>query len=321
MKVQILAKAGAKLTEKLGPLSAALVKKSPAIFTGSGVALLVGANVMTGWATVKAKAIAEEPLEKTIVVYADDEKFEHERSDAEMKRVAIAKFAKMAGYFAPSVIMTGVGIGFVVHGHSLQETRIAGAMAAYSTLSTAFSNYRSNVIEDRGEEADARYMYGDRKAKADIYEEPEEEGKKPKKHKETVVLRERMPGSPYAVIFDDVSPDWVNNRNQNLFFLQCQETTANNMLRRRGYLFLNELLELLGLPYNPAGQFVGWIDEAYEGSVHGIVELGINYAYLEAELERAQLEERNPEPSIWLDPNVDGEIWDKIPLVRKRGMR
>lgn len=307
MKVQFLAKTGAKLAEKLGPLTAALAKKSPAIFTGSGVALLVGANVMTGWATLKAKGIAEEDIS--------------EIPEEDQKRVAIAKFAKMAGYYAPSIVMTGVGIGFIVHGHTVQETRLAGAMAAYSTLNAAFANYRSNVVESQGEEADARYMYGDRKAKADIYEESEEEGKKPKKHKETVILRDKMPGSPYASIFDDISPEWVDNRNQNIFFLQCQETTANNMLRRRGYLFLNEVLELLGLPYNPAGQFVGWIDEAYEGSVHGVVEFGINYAYLEAELEQAQLEERNPEPSIWLDFNVDGEIWDKIPLVRKHGMR
>lgn len=305
MKIRILAKAA----EKLGPLAAAVAKKSPAIFTGSGIALLVGANAMTGWATIKAKAIADEELEVDPA------------NEPEAKRIAIAKFAKMAGYYAPSIVMTGVGIGFVVHGHSIQETRLAGAMAAYSTLSAAFTNYRENVIADRGEEADAQYLYSERKAKVDIFDEPDEEGKKPKKHKETVVLREKMPGAPYAVIFDDVSPEWVDNRDQNLFFLKCQETAANNMLRRRGYLFLNELLELLGLPYNPAGQFVGWIDEAYEGSVHGIVELGINYAYLESELEQAQLEERNPEPSIWLNPNVDGEIWDKIPLVRKNGMR
>lgn len=307
MKLAFLAKAGTKVAEKLGPVSAALVKKSPTIFTGAGIALLVGANVASGWGTIKAKAVAEEDISEV--------------PDEDQRRVAIAKFAKMAGYYAPAVVMTGVGVGFVIHGHTIQETRIAGAMAAYSTLNAAFTNYRANVAEDLGADADAKYLYGDRKAKADIYEEPEEEGKKPKKHRETVVLREKMPGSPYAAIFDDVSPEWVDNRNKNLFFLQCQETTANNMLRRRGYLFLNEVLEMLGLPYNPAGQFVGWIDEAYEGSVHGIVEFGINYAYLEAELEKAQLEARNPEPSIWLDFNVDGEIWDKIPLVRKQGLR
>lgn len=307
MEIKFLAKAGAKIAEKLGPMTAVIVKKAPTIFTGSGVALLVGANVATGIATMKAREIASEDISEV--------------PDEEQRRVAIAKMARMAGYYAPSVIMTGVGVAFVVHGHSMQETRIAGAMAAYSTLNTAFMNYRANVVEDRGAEADAAYLYGDRKAKADIYEEPEEEGKKPKKHKETVVLREKMPGSPYAAIFDDFSPDWVDNRDKNLFFLRCQETYANNKLRSRGYIFLNEVLELLGLPYNPAGQFVGWVDEAYEGSVHGYVDFGINYAYLEAELEQAQQEERSPEPSIWLDFNVDGEIWDKIPLVHKAGMR
>ncbi len=304
MNLTALTKVSGKIAEKLGPIGATLAKNSPAIFTGAGIASLTAANVLCGWATLKAKEIWDEDISEV--------------PDDEQKRVAIAKFARMAGYYAPTVIATGVGIGFVIHGHNVQQTRLVGAMAAYSTLNAAFANYRQGVVDELGEEADLRYYKGDRKVKADIYDEPEEEGKKPKKHKEEVILREKMPGSPYATIFDDYSPDWVNNREQNLYFIKCQEVVANDKLRRRGYLFLSEVLDLLGLPYNPAGQFVGWIDEAYEGSVHGIVEFGIDYAYLEAELDQAQLEGRNPEPSIWLDFNVDGEIWDKIPLVKKQ---
>lgn len=302
MKVKLIAKVGETVAEKLGPIAATAMKYSPEIFTGLGIVSMVGSNVLSGWATLKAKSVMEEDISYV--------------SEDERRRVAIAKFAKVAGYYAPCVITTGLGISFVVRGERIQRARVANAVAAYSALNAAFNNYRAEVTKDLGPSADAKYYTGDVLAKTDIYEEASD-GKKPKKHREEVVLREKMPGSPYAAIFDDISPDWVNNREQNLYFIKCQEVVANDKLRRRGYLFLSEVLDLLGLPYNPAGQFVGWIDEAYEGSVNGIVTFGIDYAYLEAELEQAQAEGRNPEPSIWLDFNVDGEIWDKIPLVKK----
>lgn len=303
MKLDVLTKAGAKVLDKMGPLTATLSKHSPAIFTGAGVASLVASNVCTGWATLKAKKALSEDISDV--------------PEEERKRVAIAKFAKVAGYYAPSMITTGVGIAFVVHGHNVQQMRIAGALAAYSALSSSFASYRENVRLEHGEEEDELFWTNAKKTKTDTYETVEETGKTRKRRTE-VLVRSKMPGSPYATIFDDVSRDWTANRDDNLYFLKCQQAWANTRLRRRGYLFLNEVLEALDLPYNPAGQFVGWIDEAYEGSNGEEVDFGIQWAYLEEELELAQSEGRNPEPSIWLDFNVAGEIWDNIPLVRKQ---
>ena len=304
MKLAFIAKAGTAVLDKLGPVTATLAKKTPEIMMGSGIALLVGSNVLSGWATLKAKDVMASEVES------------EDPEDA--RKETIVKTAKAIGYYTPAIAATGIGIALIVKGNGVQNARIASAAAAYSALSTSFELYRKRVVEDQGAAADVKYYYGEKPQKADIYYEPEEEGKKPKKHREEVVVRDKMSGSPYAAIFDDVSADWTDNREQNLYFLKCQQVVANQKLVRRGYLFLSEVLEMLGLPYNPAGQFVGWIDEAYEGSVDGIVDFGIDMAFLEEELDKAQAEGRNPEPSIWLDFNVDGEIWDKIPLVKKQ---
>ena len=305
MEIKAFATLATKIGPKVAPICSWAVKHAPAILAGTGIASIIGGEVLAGWGTLKAKE-----------VLASDIPMELEREE-DKKQFALAKGAKVVGYYTPAIVATGLGVGLIIKGHSVQQARIASAIAAYSALATSFSEYRRRVIEEGGAAADVRYYYGEHLKKTDIYYDAED-GKKPKKHKEEVVFRDKTPGSPYAAIFDDVSPDWTKNREQNLYFLKCQCVAANMKLQRQGYLFLNDVLSMIGLPYNPAGQFVGWIDEAYEGSVDGIVDFGIDYAYLEDELDRAQEEGRNPEPSLWLDFNVDGEIWDKIPLVKKQ---
>lgn len=304
MKIELLAKAGSKVLDKLGPVGASLTKNKSAIFTGAGIVLLIGGNAFSAWGALKAKKVLEEKMPEL-----DDE--------VEERKAAIKKGAKVVGYFAPAVASTALGTGFVVHGHRVQGKELAAAMSAYSILSASLEEYRGRVAEKVGEEEEQNLFDGNVKKKIDMVDIPEEGGK-PKKHKEEVLVKAKFPNSPYAAMFDDISPDWTRNRSENLYFIRCQEITANRKLQTRGYLFLNEVLDMLGLPYNPAGQFVGWIDEAYEGSKHGHVDFGLSEVYLEDEMEPDRDELGNPEPSLWLDFKVDGEIWDKIPLVKKQ---
>ena len=304
MELAIVKNVMAKAAPKIAPIASWGVKHAPEICTVGGTVSIVGGEVLACWGTLKAKDVLEEDIPDDV---PDDVK----------RKFALKKGAKVFGYYSPAVIATGLGIVLIGQGHHIQHERLLGAMAAYSAVNASFSEYRRRVVASEGPSADIKYYYGEHLKKTDIYDEAED-GKKPKKHKEEVVFRDKMSGSPYAAIFDDVSPDWTKNREQNLYFLKCQCVAANMKLQRQGYLFLNDVLAMIGLPYKPEGQFVGWIDEAYEGSGDGIIDFGIDYAYLEEELDRAQEEGRNPEPSLWLDFNVDGEIWDKIPLVKKQ---
>jgi len=61
------------------------------------------------------------------------------------------------------------------------------------------------------------------------------------------------------VVYDEKSPTWSGDHAEyNWIFLRAQENWANDLLQARGYLFLNEILLLLGLPVSPIGQIVGW---------------------------------------------------------------
>ena len=65
----------------------------------------------------------------------------------------------------------------------------------------------------------------------------------------------------HARWFDSSSSVWNDQMNINeyaLLFLKRNERYANDILRTRGYLFLNEVYDMLGLPRTVAGQIVGW---------------------------------------------------------------
>lgn len=109
--------------------------------------------------------------------------------------------------------------------------------------------------------------------------------------------------SSYARIFGKKSVNWTNTSELNRMFLQCQESYANNLLRSRGHVFLNEVYDLLGLDRSPEGQIVGWyIDES---NSHEDITFGIH------NLENLSFVNGDSKFCI-LDFNVDGVIYDRI---------
>ena len=112
--------------------------------------------------------------------------------------------------------------------------------------------------------------------------------------------------SPYAVIFDEMSSEWSNDPEYNKFTLLRIQQTCNDRLHADGYLFLNDVYKELGLPATRVGQMVGWLDD---GNGDGYVDFGI---YDVAAVNNRSEFINGYEPSIILDFNVDGMIWDKI---------
>jgi hypothetical protein len=78
-------------------------------------------------------------------------------------------------------------------------------------------------------------------------------------------------------------------------FLKCQENYANDLLRRRGHVLLNEVYDTLGLDQNPAGAVVGWVMNG-DGDNRIVFEIQTS----------------TNDGCMLLDFNVDGVIFDKI---------
>lgn len=111
--------------------------------------------------------------------------------------------------------------------------------------------------------------------------------------------------SIYARYFDESSCVWTNEAEYNLMFLKSTEQYANDILRSKGSLFLNEVYDMLGIPRSKAGQVVGWIYDESNPVGDNYVDFGIfnecNADFIN-EYKRIAL----------LDFNVDGVILDKV---------
>jgi hypothetical protein len=114
--------------------------------------------------------------------------------------------------------------------------------------------------------------------------------------------------SQYARFFDESCPNWGKDSEYNLAYLTQQQQYANDMLKTRGYLFLNEVYDMLGMPRSKAGQLVGWVYDPENGTGDNYVDFGI-YSIDDA---RHRNFINGYEKTVLLDFNVDGLIFDTI---------
>ena len=116
--------------------------------------------------------------------------------------------------------------------------------------------------------------------------------------------------SPYAKVFDCGCDNWQKDAEHNLWYLRQQQNYANEKLRAQGYLFLNDVYEMLGIPRTKAGQAVGWVYDIKDPNHKGdnVVDFGIYNINIEANNDFVN----GIESSIILDFNVDGTILDAI---------
>lgn len=116
---------------------------------------------------------------------------------------------------------------------------------------------------------------------------------------ENVLLETDYGTSCYGFKFDEKCAGWSKYREDNLFFLKLIQENANIQLKAKGYLFLNEIYDMLGAPRTKLGQVCGWVYKENNPIGDNYVDLGID---------------RNTEDTnvFILDPNVDGCILDDM---------
>jgi hypothetical protein len=104
--------------------------------------------------------------------------------------------------------------------------------------------------------------------------------------------------SSYARVFDESNRNWERSPEYNLLFLKSQENYMNDLLQARGHVFLNDVYDGLGFKRTSAGQIVGWLAN---GSGDG---------HIDFKMQEHQKDTNTP--SVHLDFNIDGIIYDKI---------
>lgn len=282
-------------------------KHSPEILVITGVVGGVASAVMACKATTKVSAILDESkktidtIHETVNNPEFKDRYTVEDSKKDLTIVYAQTGLKLVKLYGPAVALGVASITSILAGHSILNKRNAALAAAYATVDNSFKEYRNRVVERFGKDLDRELKYN---IKAKEVEETvvDENGK------ETVVKKTVAVGqeSDYARFFDEACAGWTKDAELNLAFLRQQQNYANELLRSRGHLFLNEVYDMLGIPRTKAGQIVGWIYDEKNPVGDNFVDFGIYDLYDE----RKRAFVNGYERSILLDFNVDGNIWE-----------
>lgn len=297
-----------------------LKKHSPEILLAAGVTGTVVSAVMACKATTKVGAILEEQKNKVAELneFAKNDEFKQkyvekygdEFTEEDHKKELACVYAKtgleFVKLYGPSVALGALSIGCILTSHNIINKRYIASAAAYSAVDHAFKDYRKNVVERFGKELDRELKYNIRTK--EIEEKVLNEDGTEATVTKTVQVADPNMASEFTFCFDETCTGWTGDAELNKAFLIQQQNWANDKLRSQGHLFLNEVLDSLGMQRTRSGNAVGWVYDSKNEYADGYVDFGIFDLYDE--------QKRNfvngYEKSIWLEFNVEGDVLYKL---------
>lgn len=291
-----------------------LKKHSPEILIAAGAVGAVTSAVMACKATLKVNEVIDEAKDTIDAIHEAVEVGENkagtvyteEDGKKDLSLTYLQTGVKLAKLYGPAVILGTLSITAMVSSSVILKKRNVALMAAYTTLDKGFKEYRGRVIERFGKDLDRELRYNI-KAK-EVEETVVNEDGSTETVKKTVNVVDPTSISDYAVIYDDGCTGWSKDPELNKFFLKSQERYANDRLKAKGHLFLNEVYDMLGVPRTKAGQIVGWVYDEKHPNGDNFVDFGMFDVHDDRKCDFINGYERN----IILDFNVDGPIVDLI---------
>lgn len=283
-------------------------KHSPTVLFGTGVVGVVATAVLASRATLKMDEVLHEAEKRQIDIdtaVGEPLKDGGTYSEADQERDTKLNRTKLiltiARLYAPAAAVGAASIACLTGSHVILSRRNVSLTAAYAALDQGFREYRRRVVEELGEDKDREFRYGvgERQIAVDT-----DHGVDVKTVK---VLNPTGQRSIYARAFDESNINWQSVRSYNLMFIQAQQAYANDRLRAKGYVLLNDVYQALGMERTKEGCVVGWVLNNPDGG-DNYISFGIydNDSFMGQEFVNGD------EKSVWLDFNVDGVVYDKI---------
>lgn len=284
------------ISQRTGRAGLIIQKNSPHILFGVGLGAIITSTILACKATLKLDKTldqAKTEIEDTKSLYKDEPTAPETQREyyKDMSYVYTKSMLKLARLYGPSIVVGSLGVGALTGSH-VQMTKRNGALTVtLAAVSKAYTEYRDRVAGELGEDREHALHHGFTEETVEI------DGKK-----ELVAVKDPNNWSPYSVIFDELNPNYKKNSELNRNFIQAQQNYMNHLLRSRGHVFLNDVLDHLGFERTSAGAVVGWLTDG-DGDCY--IDFGIFEAYNSRFI-------NNLERSVVLDFNVDGVIYDKI---------
>lgn len=308
------------ITQLVNKISFMIKKSSPETLLVLGIAAAGGSILLAVKSTLKLENTIKKSNDEIKVIkdrMDDDNKVANgEVNIHECKKELVRAYARsilnVSKLYMPSAILFGAGVSSLLGSHRILKGRNVALAAAYATLDTGYKNYRERVAKKIGETAEKKIFRNE-------YEEEEEVKTIDKDGNEKITTKKSIKAhmdkdSDHSYLFDASNPNWERNGKMNMDWLLHKEKYLNMKLTAKGYIFLHEVYDELGIEPGMIGdkklqasRILGWIYNPNDTSRDNYISFGLSDA--EGNLKKSSMDLlRNNETEIWLDFNIDGDI-------------
>ncbi len=284
----------------------AVKQHSPEITLAVGIAGVIGSTIMACKATTKLSTVLKAhelnvTTANNLLAEGDDSVYSKDDRDKDLFIMTVQTGVEIAKLYAPALILGSLSIMSIMTSHRILRQRAAAMAAAYTALDSEFKRYRKNVVDKYGEEADKMLKHGlQEKTITELSVNPET-GEVEENEKTVNTTEDDIPD----VFSSDTARGYSKSESYNELFLEGQQNILNDMLASRGYLYLNEVYERLGMDPTRKGQVCGWI---YYND--GANDNGDNYVDFRKQAISIVNKNGEQETAWILDFNHDGIILD-----------
>lgn len=210
-------------------IESAMVKHSPEILTGIGIAGMLTTTVLAVKATPKAL---------DLIAIAEDEKY----SNGIKEPLTAGEKIKAAWKcYIPAATTCALSVACLVGASSVNVRRKAALAAAYKLSETALTEYKEKVVETIGEKKE--HAIQDKIAKEKVE-------KNPVSTSEVIVT-----GNGKVLCYDSISGRYFES---DMNKIDAAVNKANRTMLTENYVSLNEFYDALDLPETKMGDDLGW---------------------------------------------------------------
>lgn len=272
-------------------------KYAPELLLGGALVSGTACIITASKATLKAKNSMDAHKERKLEIAnkVDSEIITSEEAKDEMRKEIVKVGLELAKEYAIPFSLYTATIGCVFGSYKVQKSRIQALSTTLAAMSAAYSSLLFRLKDAAKNGLSAEDVLNDNVA----LQVENEDGTT-----ETHILNVPNPDdSPFKFRFDRYSTVWNPHHCSNETILMSELNWCNNLLQIQGYLFLNDVLDRLGIPRTKAGQILGW---RTNGDGDGYIDFGVVDC---ATLTGARYDDN----AFELNFNVDGDILTDFP--------
>lgn len=251
-------------------------------------------------------AVLDENKERVAEIKAASEEISVKEERKELAKAYTHTGVQIAKLYVGPAVLFVTSAGLVLTSHGIIKGRNAALSAAYAGLSTTFNSYRDRVAERYGKEAEEEIRYGI--TTKTVKEKVVDENGETQTVKSKVSVVTPGPESDYIRYLTPSNPNWENDSDYMELFFNRTQRYANDILRSRGYLYLNTVYEMMALKQSKAGHQVGWVYRKDNPEGDNQVVLTIK----KVQIPRSADPEDGYQQAYLIDFNVDGDIYNRM---------